>query len=87
MANCDGKDMRPTIVSDIKYTALQDGDCSQKDNAMQELVVRSESNGCQNFIIIQTKRWAIDGDKKSIKELCDMIGKMCEKCTEAEILR
>lgn len=64
---------KPELAS-VKHSYVQDGDCCGGDD-VQTLEVFTECGGHDyakySYIVIQTARWAIDGDQ--IDEFCEKL--------------
>jgi len=58
-------------LSSLSATFYQDTDPCQENDIGQELVVSTADAGGGNFLVIETKRWAINADE--VDEFCQML--------------
>lgn len=56
-------------LSDLGLTYVQNGDCVQGSDDVQELKIFTENGGVGDYLILQTERWAIDDVDDIIKIL------------------
>ena len=56
----DGKDQ--VLLDEITCKYLQNGDCTENSDYVQEITLSSRDGGGGKFINIQTKSWSITGE-------------------------
>lgn len=54
--------MEGVELSDVEYTFYQDSDTNQKVDAGQTIKIFTRSSGAGSYIVIKTKRWAMDAE-------------------------
>jgi len=49
-------------LTDVKYVFYQDSDTNQRADEGQSIKIFTRSSGAGSYIVIKTKRWAMDAD-------------------------
>lgn len=57
------------LLDSVQMTYVQNGDCTEDKDTVQELTIRTRDNGVAKFLNIETKNWSID----DIDSLADVI--------------
>jgi hypothetical protein len=73
------------ILSCKGFTANQPADSCQLEEGDQELYVYLEDAGGGVFLVLETERWAIDGDAESIDKFAAMLKKMLKAGAIGEV--
>ena len=63
----EGKEQ--VLLEEITCKYVQDADCTENKDDVQEIVLSSRDGGGGKFINISTKSWSITGDKPEIELL------------------
>jgi hypothetical protein len=56
-------------VAELSFTFAQDNDCCDDGSVGQDLIVKSQDGGGGKYLVIETRRWAID----SIDEFVELL--------------
>ena len=73
------------LLDEITCKYLQEADCTENQDELQEIILSSRDGGGGKFINIQTKSWSITGEdfeKEIIPLLNDFKARMNGWCTK-----
>lgn len=48
------------LLDSIQMIYVQNGDCTEDKDTVQELTIRTRDNGAAKFLNLETKNWSID---------------------------
>lgn len=48
------------LLDSIQMIYVQNGDCTEDKDTVQELTIRTRDNGVAKFLNLETKNWSID---------------------------
>ena len=48
------------LLDSIQMIYVQNGDCTEDKDTVQELTIRTRDNGVTKFLNLETKNWSID---------------------------
>lgn len=68
--------MDDLFLSCSGFTATQSADSCQDGDEDQTLHIEIDDAGGGRFLILETERWAIDGDDESINKFATMLKKL-----------
>jgi len=73
-------------LSSIKIVLTQDNDCCDPETLGQSLEIETDNGGDvgEDFLVIKTERWAIDGDKKGLDEFNRLLSGLMEELPKAD---
>lgn len=72
------------LLSDASITYVQDGDCTEGSDVVQELTISTRDNGIDRFLNFKTNSWSIDNYKELIKIFKDFCQRVSYKDEDIE---